>query len=211
MVSGSQYRVLDPATVIVYPDIFAKKKTFDLRGIKTFYLSNIKAEDARKMVQTVFRDEQLLIQEDPNLNALVIRADYNSLVDVERFLAKIDKEQERGRDPHRDPGDQPQPDQQAGGRFRHRHHRPRRRHPGQRRQDLLDHEHQGPEQHQFLPDHPHRGHELPGIGQQQQDPGQAQPARHRRRGDLLHGRRRSARSPRPSTRPSPPAASTPRR
>ena len=92
MVSGSQYRVLDPSTVIVYPDIFAKKKTFDLRGIKTFYLSNIKAEDARKTIQTVFRDEQLLIQEDPNLNALIIRADYNSLVDIERFLAKIDKE-----------------------------------------------------------------------------------------------------------------------
>jgi general secretion pathway protein D len=91
MVSSSQYRVLDPHSVIVYPDIFAKKKTFDLRGIKTFFLSNIKAEDARKTVQTVFRDEQLLIQEDANLNALVVRADYDSLVDVERFLAKIDK------------------------------------------------------------------------------------------------------------------------
>ena len=75
MVSSSQYRVLDPTTVIVYPDIFAKKKAFDLRGIKTFYLSDIKAEDARKLVQTVFRDEQLLIQEDPNLNALVIRGE----------------------------------------------------------------------------------------------------------------------------------------
>jgi general secretion pathway protein D len=91
MVSSSQYRVLDPGTVIVYPDIFAKKKTFDLRGIKTFYLSNIKAEDARKMVQTVFRDEQILIQEDPNLNALVIRADYDSLASIERFLTRIDK------------------------------------------------------------------------------------------------------------------------
>lgn len=92
LVSNSQYRVLDPNTVIVYPDIFAKKKTFDLRGIKAFYLSNIKAEDARKMIQTVFRDEQLLIQEDPNLNALIVRADYNSLADIERFLVKIDKE-----------------------------------------------------------------------------------------------------------------------
>jgi general secretion pathway protein D len=92
MVSSSQFRVLDPATVIIYPDIFAKKKVFDLRGIKTFYLSNIKAEDARKMVQTVFRDEQLLIQEDTNINALVIRADYNSLADIERFLTRIDKE-----------------------------------------------------------------------------------------------------------------------
>jgi general secretion pathway protein D len=92
LVSGSQYRVLDAATVLVYPDIFAKKRALDLRGIKAFYLSNIKAEDARKMVQAVFRDEQLLIQEDANLNALVVRADYNSLADVERFLVKIDKE-----------------------------------------------------------------------------------------------------------------------
>jgi general secretion pathway protein D len=92
MISSSQYRVLDPNTVIVYPDIFAKKKAFDLRGIKAFYLSNIKAEDARKMIQIVFRDEQILIQEDTNLNAVVIRADYNSLAEIERFLVKIDKE-----------------------------------------------------------------------------------------------------------------------
>lgn len=92
MVSGSQYRVLDPNTAIVYPDIFAKKKTFDLRGIKAFYLSNIKAEDARKMIQIVFRDEQILIQEDTNLNSVVIRADFNSLAEIERFLVKIDKE-----------------------------------------------------------------------------------------------------------------------
>ncbi len=92
MVSGSQYRVLDAHTVIVYPDVFAKKKTFDLRGIKTFYMSNIKAEDARKMIQIVFRDEQILIQEDSNLNAVVIRADFNTLVEIERFLQRIDKE-----------------------------------------------------------------------------------------------------------------------
>lgn len=92
LVSSAQYRVLDPSTVIVYPDIFAKKKAFDLRGIKTFFLSSIKAEDARKIVQTVFREEQLLVQEDPRLNALVVRGDFQSLADVERFLTKIDKE-----------------------------------------------------------------------------------------------------------------------
>jgi general secretion pathway protein D len=92
MVSSSQYRVLDANTVIVYPDIFAKKKAFDLRGIKTFYLSNIKAEDARKMIQIVFRDEQIIIQEETNLNAVVIRADYNTLAEIERFLTRIDKQ-----------------------------------------------------------------------------------------------------------------------
>ena len=44
------------------------------------------------MIQIVFRDEQILIQEDTNLNAVVIRADYNTLAEIERFLVKIDKE-----------------------------------------------------------------------------------------------------------------------
>ncbi|MCX6553421.1 MAG: hypothetical protein NTZ12_00175 [Candidatus Aminicenantes bacterium] len=92
MVSNSQYRVLDANTVIIYPEIFAKRKTYDLRGIKTFYMANIKAEDARKMIQIIFRDEQIIIQEEPNLNAVVIRADYNTLAEIERFLARIDKE-----------------------------------------------------------------------------------------------------------------------
>ena len=192
MVSGSQYRVLDPVTVIVYPDIFAKKKTFDLRGIKTFYLSDIKAEDARKIVQTVFRDEQLLIQEDPNLNALVIRAEYNALADVERFLAKIDKSRSEVEihieilEINRSLINKLGADFASGTLGLSA--------------GLLDDESKISStlnvkdlcRHQLLPDHAHRGHELPGIGQQQQDPGQAQPARHRRRGDLLHGRRRSA-------------------
>jgi len=91
MVSSGQYRILDSATVLIYPDIFNKKKSFDLRGIQTYYLSNIKAEDAKKMLMTVFRDEQLQIMEDANLNALVVRADYNSLLEIERFIANIDK------------------------------------------------------------------------------------------------------------------------
>jgi general secretion pathway protein D len=44
------------------------------------------------MIQIVFRDEQILIQEDTNLNAVVIRADYNTLAEIERFMFKIDKE-----------------------------------------------------------------------------------------------------------------------
>jgi general secretion pathway protein D len=91
MVSSTQYRVIDRHTVLIYSDIFNKKKAFDLRGIKTFYLSDIKAEDAKKLLQTVFRDEQLLIQEEPNLNALVVRADISSLQDVEAFLRRVDK------------------------------------------------------------------------------------------------------------------------
>ena len=93
MVSASLYRPIDANTVFIYPDIFAKKKSFDLRGIKTFYLSNIKAEDAKKLILTVFREDQtLLLQEEPNLNALIVRSDYSTLVDIEKFIRHIDIE-----------------------------------------------------------------------------------------------------------------------
>lgn len=91
MVGGGQYRVLDPSSVLVYPDTTFKKRTFGLRGVKVFFLSNVKAEDAKKLVMTVFRDQQILAQEDKNLNTLIIKADDNTLRGIERFLYAIDK------------------------------------------------------------------------------------------------------------------------
>jgi type II secretory pathway component GspD/PulD (secretin) len=91
MVGGGRYRVLDPSSVLVYPDTTFKKRTFGLRGVKVFFLSNVKAEDAKKLVMTVFRDQQILAQEDKNLNTLIIKADDNTLRGIERFLYAIDK------------------------------------------------------------------------------------------------------------------------
>jgi general secretion pathway protein D len=91
MVAGADYRVLDRGSVLIFPDNSFKKRTFGLRGLKVFYLSNIKAEDAKKLVMTVFREQQLLIQEDTNLNTLIVRGDLQSLIEVERFLNSTDK------------------------------------------------------------------------------------------------------------------------
>ena len=91
MVGGAEYRILDPSSVLVYPDTTFKKRTFGLRGVKVFFLSNIKAEDAKKLVMTVFRDQQILAQEDKNLNTLIIKADNSTLREIERFLYSIDK------------------------------------------------------------------------------------------------------------------------
>ena len=91
MVSNTEYRVLDKASVLVYPNTTFKQRTFGLRGVKVFYLSDIKADDAKKMLMAVYRDQQILVQEDTNLNTLIIKADYNTLVEIERFIASIDK------------------------------------------------------------------------------------------------------------------------
>ncbi len=92
MIGNAKYRVLDPSSVLVYPNTTFKKRTFSLQGVKVFFLSNIKAEDAKKMVMTLFRDQQILIQEDKNLNSLIIKGTSSALRAIEKFIHSIDKE-----------------------------------------------------------------------------------------------------------------------
>ncbi len=92
LISSTQYRVLDAASILVYPNVLNKKREFELRGIKTFFLSNIRAEEAKKTITAVFRDQQPLVQEEINLNALIVRADISTLQEIERFLYTIDME-----------------------------------------------------------------------------------------------------------------------
>jgi type II secretory pathway component GspD/PulD (secretin) len=92
MVAGVKYRILDPSSLLIYPDTSIKKRNFSLQGVKVFYLSNTKADEAKKLVMTLFRAQQIMVQEDMNLNTLIIKADSNTLSEIERFLYSIDKE-----------------------------------------------------------------------------------------------------------------------
>jgi len=92
LLASVQYRVLDASSILVYPNVINKKMEFELRGIKTFFLANTRADEAKKSIMTIFRDQQPLIQEEMNLNALIIRADYNTLLEIERFIHTIDIE-----------------------------------------------------------------------------------------------------------------------
>jgi general secretion pathway protein D len=91
MVSNAKYRVMDSASILIFPNTTFKNRTFALRGIKVFYLSNVKAEDAKKLVMTVFREEQIMVQEDKGLNALIVKAGDDTLKGIEEFIYKIDK------------------------------------------------------------------------------------------------------------------------
>ena len=91
MVSNSRYRILDSSSVLVYPDTTFKRRTFDLQGIKISYLCNVKVEDAKKLLMTIFRDQRIQAQEDKNLNSIIVKADSNTLRDIERFINSIDK------------------------------------------------------------------------------------------------------------------------
>jgi general secretion pathway protein D len=91
MVGNAVYRILDKSSILIFPNTTFKKRTFGLRGVKVFYLANSKAEDVKKLLMAVFRDQQILVQEDKNLNSLIIKAGYSTLVEIERFIASIDK------------------------------------------------------------------------------------------------------------------------
>ncbi len=92
MVCNSRYRVLDSGSILVYPDTTFKRRTFDLQGVKVFYLSNVKVEEAKKLLMTIFRDQRIQAQEDTNLNSIIIKAGCDTLIEIERFLYDIDKE-----------------------------------------------------------------------------------------------------------------------
>jgi general secretion pathway protein D len=92
MIANLRYRVLDSSSILLYANTAMKKKNFDLKGVKVFYLSNIMAEDAKKLIMTVFRDQQIMLQDDVNLNVLIVKASQDTLMDIEAFIQKIDKE-----------------------------------------------------------------------------------------------------------------------
>ncbi len=91
MVAGVRYRILDSSSVLIYQDTSIKRRTFDLQGVKVFYLANVKADDAKKVVLTIFREERVQIQEDANLNSLIIKGSSDSLMEIEKFIRYIDK------------------------------------------------------------------------------------------------------------------------
>ncbi len=91
LVSSTKYRIIDSASVLIYPNTSFKKRAFDLKGVKVFFLKNVMAEDAKKMLIPLFRDEQIMVQEDLNLNAVVVKGNSNVLANIEKFIRKIDR------------------------------------------------------------------------------------------------------------------------
>jgi len=95
LVTNSRYRIIDASSVLIYPNTSFKKRNFDLRGVKVFFLSNITGEDAKKLIIPMFRDEQIMIQEDVNLNSIIVKAGESTLREIEKFIRKIEYCKER--------------------------------------------------------------------------------------------------------------------
>lgn len=69
------YRIIDENSLIIVPDLPAKRIQYELNAVKTFYLSNIKAEDLQaslmQILRSQFRAPQFMV--DKNLNSITLR------------------------------------------------------------------------------------------------------------------------------------------
>lgn len=91
LVSSAQYRVQSANSILIYPNTPYKTRSLSLRGVKTFYLSNILAADAKKLISGLFRDQQVLLIEDLAQNALMVKCEAQGLREIERFIHQIDR------------------------------------------------------------------------------------------------------------------------
>jgi general secretion pathway protein D len=75
MATKNFHRVIDEKSLIIVPDLPAKRIQYELNAIKTFYLSNIKAEDLQASILPILRSQfkapQFMV--DKNLNSITLR------------------------------------------------------------------------------------------------------------------------------------------
>lgn len=91
--SRNFYRLVDEKTVLIAPDNIQKRQQYELNVVKTFYLSNINAQDVQMQLVNVMRSVYRApnIQVDKNLNALTVRDTPQVVEKLASLLSKLDK------------------------------------------------------------------------------------------------------------------------
>jgi len=93
LASKNFYRPIDEKTVIIVPDQPMKRMQYELNAIKTFYLSNLNAQEVQNalamMIRTPYKAPSIII--DKNLNSVTIRDTPNAVNLAEKLLRRWDK------------------------------------------------------------------------------------------------------------------------
>ncbi len=93
MATKNFYRIIDERTIIIVPDLPAKRIQYELNAVKTFYLSNIKAEDLQaslmQILRSQFRAPQVIV--DKNLNSITLRDAPEVLELADKLIRSWDK------------------------------------------------------------------------------------------------------------------------
>ena len=93
MATKNFFRIIDEKTVIVAPDLPQKRVQYELNALKTFYLSNINAEEVRTALMQVLRiqNRNPILIVDKNLNSITVRDAPEVLELADEVIHKWDK------------------------------------------------------------------------------------------------------------------------
>jgi general secretion pathway protein D len=93
--SKNFFRVVDEKTVIIAPDNFTMRQKYELLVIRTFYLSNINAQDVQLALVNMIKTQTKIptIQIDKTLNSITIRDTPQAVSLAEKLLTAWDKSQ----------------------------------------------------------------------------------------------------------------------
>jgi len=90
MATKNFHRIIDERSLIIVPDLPAKRIQYELTAVKTFYLSNIRAEDLQASLLPILRSQfkapQFMV--DKNLNSITIR-DVPEVLELAGKLIKL--------------------------------------------------------------------------------------------------------------------------
>lgn len=93
LASKNFFRIINEKTIIIVPDQPVKRAQYELNAIKTFYLSNINAQDVQitlqQMLRTQFKAPTIIV--DKNLNSVTIRDVPEVLELAEKIIKLWDK------------------------------------------------------------------------------------------------------------------------
>jgi len=93
LTSKNFYRIIDERTVIIAPDQPLKRAQYELNAIRTFYLSNINAQEVQgplaQMLRTQFKAPSIIINK--NLNSVTIRDTPSNIELAGKLLRVWDK------------------------------------------------------------------------------------------------------------------------
>jgi len=94
LASKNFYRIIDEKTIIIAPDQPLKRAQYELNAIRTFYLSNINAQEVQQLLAQMLRTQLGRVPTifvDKNLNSVTVRDTPSNIELAEKLLKIWDK------------------------------------------------------------------------------------------------------------------------
>jgi general secretion pathway protein D len=85
------YKILDPSTIIVVDESAAKRRTYDERVLRTFYLENAETKDVETLIKTGIGSQTLTVVSNAPLGAITVFGTPDEIAVAERLVGLHDK------------------------------------------------------------------------------------------------------------------------